>query len=88
MKPTPATPPPVEHCPTTRLATSELVTVDRCSCGTLRLHLGALTLRITAEALHGIMHTLGEALIANASLAAQRRLPASVALGKLPRGES
>jgi hypothetical protein len=57
---------------------SELVTVDRCSCGTLRVHMGALTVRVTAEALHGIMHTLGEALIANAR----------VALGKLPRGQS
>jgi hypothetical protein len=88
MKPTPQTSPPIENCPSTRLAASELVTVDRCSCGTLRVHLGALTLRVTPDALHGIMHTLGEALIANAGLGAQPRLPARMALGKLPRGQS
>lgn len=79
---------PVENCPTTRLAASELVTVDRCSCGTLRVHLGAITLRVTPEALHGIMHTLGEALLAHVSPSAQPRLVAHGALGKLPRGQS
>jgi hypothetical protein len=87
MKPNPETP-PVESCLTTRLAASELVTVDRCSCGTLRVHLGALTLRVTPDALHGIMCTLGEALIANASPSAQPRVAPRVALGKVPRGQS
>ena len=74
-----------------RLADSELAAVDRCSCGTLRVHLGAVTLRVTPEALQQIMHTLGTALIANAGLSAATPSPLTtpaVGVRKLPRGQS
>lgn len=81
----------IEPCPTVRLAASDLVAVDRCSCGTLRVNLGALTLRITAEGLQAIMHTLGEALSANAGLQAgarARHVASALRPGKAPRGQS
>jgi hypothetical protein len=80
--------PAIEPCPTVRLAASELVAVDRCNCGTLRINLGALTLRITAEGLQAIMQTLGEALIANAGMQAGGRAVNSLSRGKSPRGQS
>jgi hypothetical protein len=54
--------PTLADCHTTRLAESEMVAVDRCSCGTLSVHLGPMTLRIRAEGLRAIVETLGEAL--------------------------
>lgn len=91
----PSSLPPIEPCPTVRLAASDLVAVDRCSCGTLRVNLGALTLRITAEGLQAIMQTLGEALIAHAGMRVTTRAPLAVAplvnslsAGKATRGQS
>ncbi|MEY4580777.1 MAG: hypothetical protein RL701_5480 [Pseudomonadota bacterium] len=80
-----------EACAIVRLAGNELIAVDRCSCGTLRVHLGALTLRINAEGLQAIMQTLNEALIANASLKATTQsalAAAALGMGKSPRGQS
>lgn len=80
-----------ESCSVVRLAGNELVAVDRCNCGTLRVHLGALTLRINAEGLQAIMQTLNEALIANASLKATAQsalAAAALGMGKAPRGQS
>lgn len=48
-------------CRTVRLAQSEVAAVDRCACGMLRLHLGALTLRFTPQAFAEVLGTLGEA---------------------------
>lgn len=81
----------VETCTIVRLADSELAAVDRCSCGTLRVHLGAITLRVTPQALQQIVHTLGCALLASAGLeVAQPSSLTTPALGarKLPRGQS
>ena len=87
-------PPPrasIEACNQIRLAENELVAVDRCSCGTLRVHLGALTLRFSPEALQQVMHTLGSALIANAGLDAAQPSPLTPAALGAPgrsRGQS
>jgi hypothetical protein len=83
----------VESCAVVRLASSELVAVDRCNCGTLRVHLGALTLRINAEGLQAIMETLGAALIADAALTEPTPppvlTPPALSLGaKARRGQS
>ena len=81
----------IETCTIVRLADSELAAVDRCSCGTLRVHLGAVTLRVTPEALQQIMHTLGSALIANAGLEAvtpSQLTTSTVGTRKMPRGQS
>jgi hypothetical protein len=81
--------PSVDSCPTVRLAGSEFAAVDRCSCGTLRVHLGALTLRISPEGLAAVMQTLGEALANNAGLQmSARALDTTLSAGKAPRGQS
>ncbi|MBX3185293.1 MAG: hypothetical protein KIT72_16520 [Polyangiaceae bacterium] len=52
-----------EHtCHRTRVAESGMATVEACSCGTLHLNLGPLTLRLTREALTDLVGTLGYAL--------------------------
>jgi len=81
----------VDTCTQVRLAESELVAVDKCSCGALRVHLGALTLRVTPDALQQVVHTLGSALIADASLSAAQPSPlkaATLGVRKSPRGQS
>ena len=78
---------PVPHaapdCPTLRLAQGDIATIDMCSCGTLRLNVGAVTLRLTPEALGSIMQTLGEGLATHAALRARPRFaaPATLAAG-------
>jgi hypothetical protein len=68
------TPPEVDNCPTIRLASGELATVDMCSCGMLRLHLGAVTLRLTPDALESISATIGDALSTQLALRTPPRL--------------
>ena len=77
MKAPDAAPHTVESCPTIRLAHGDLATVDLCSCGMLRLHLGAITLRLTPEALSSVVETLGEALSTQSALRRQPRFVAS-----------
>lgn len=80
-----------ETCTQVRLAQSELVAIDRCSCGTLRVHLGALTLRVTPEALSQVIQTLEQALLAHASLSETHTswLPRAAGIvRKVPRGQS
>jgi hypothetical protein len=69
-----ATPPAVENCPTIRLASGDLASVDMCSCGMLRLHLGAVTLRLTPDALSSIAETIGDALATQTALRTPPRL--------------
>jgi hypothetical protein len=80
-----------DTCTQVRLAESEFVAIDRCSCGTLRVHLGALTLRVSAEALEQVMQTLDQALLANAGMPEPRAPLLATAVGsarKIPRGQS
>lgn len=78
-----------ETCTVIRLAETDLVSVDRCSCGTLRIHLGALTLRVSPEVLEQVVRTLGGVVRANASLTASQALPLSAASPSKPaRGQS
>jgi hypothetical protein len=53
------------ECPRTRLAEGSLVAVDACQCGTLQVHLGALTLRMAPCALAELAHTLNQAVAAH-----------------------
>lgn len=64
----------IEDCPTLRLAQGDVATIDMCSCGTLRLNLGAVTVRLTAQALSSLMQTLGEALTTHSALRSRPRL--------------
>lgn len=63
----------LEDCPTLRLAQGDVATVDMCSCGTLRLNLGAVTLRLTPPALCSLMQTLSEALATHSALRSRPR---------------
>jgi hypothetical protein len=89
MKPKPAE---IDPCPSVRLAQGDLASVDMCSCGNLRLHMGALTLRLTPEALASLLGTLGEALATHANLRGtvsnEPRPTHAVLGGKTPRGQS
>ena len=67
-------PPPTGHhdpstgasCRRTRLAQSSVASVDRCQCGILQLHVGALTMRFEVGAAHELLGTLRRALEADA----------------------
>ena len=55
-------------CKKTPLSSHGSFTVERCSCGTIHLHIGALTLRIEPSALEQLAVTLGEAASINRHL--------------------
>ena len=76
-----------------RVAQSELVAVDRCSCGTMSVHLGPMTLRVRPQGLDAIVATLGAALRAHEQLTADSRLVQAalssvLSHGKPKRGQS
>jgi hypothetical protein len=83
-----------DSCQTVRIAQSELVAVDRCSCGTLSVHLGPMTLRVRAEGLGSIVETLGAALRTTEqynptdSRLVQAALSNALSQGKPKRGQS
>jgi len=51
-----------DHSTTTRLAEGECATIDLCTCGTLQVHLGDLSLRLSPDVAYHLMRTLGAAL--------------------------
>lgn len=53
---------PHPTCLRTRLAETAVAAVDYCQCGHMHLHLGPFSMRLTPEALGGLMDTLGQAL--------------------------
>jgi hypothetical protein len=82
-----------DSCHTVRVAQSELVAVDRCSCGTLSIHLGPMTLRVRPEGLGSIVDTLSAALRANEQFGSDARimqaaLSNALSQGKPKRGQS
>jgi hypothetical protein len=54
------------ECTRLRLAESGIAAVDLCSCGTLQVHIGALTLRLDEVALSELNATFSRALTENA----------------------
>jgi hypothetical protein len=82
-----------DGCQTVRVAQSDLVAVDRCTCGTLSVHLGPMTLRVRPEGLGSIIETLGVALRANDQYRSgprlvQAALSNALSQGKATRGQS
>jgi hypothetical protein len=78
------------ECETLRLAQGDVATIDMCSCGTLRLNFGALTVRLTPEALSSLMQTVGEGLATHAALRARPRfvaeaLPSATSRSRPPK---
>ena len=55
-------------CKKTTLSSHGSFSVERCSCGTIHLHIGALTLRIERRSLDQLALTLGEAASINQHL--------------------
>ena len=51
-----------EHNLPERIAEGHIVAVDQCDCGTLHVHIGAVTLRLDLPALRDVLNTLGQAL--------------------------
>ena len=49
-------------CTRRRLAEGGIASVDACSCGTLQIHIGALSIRMDEGALSELVATLGQAL--------------------------
>lgn len=81
------------ECATLRLAQGDIATIDMCSCGTLRLNLGAITVRLTPEALSSLVRTAGEGLATHSALRKRPRfaVETSAALSvrsKLPEDHS
>jgi len=80
----------VDECPTLRLAHGDVATVDMCSCGTLRLNLGAITVRMTPQALSSLLQTVSESLATHSALRTRPRFTSELgslaAPAKLSRG--
>ena len=66
----------------TRLAQSAVAAVDVCTCGTMQLHIGALSVRMSPEALSQLLGTLGRAVAVHA---AGRLEHPALAVGTTPR---
>lgn len=49
-------------CPRTRLAETEIGSVDVCDCGMWQLHIGAVTLRFAPAAVSELLGLLGQAV--------------------------
>jgi hypothetical protein len=47
----------------TPLATGELAIIEECGCGTLHLHIGGLTIRLTPKALSSLLDTVQTAIV-------------------------
>lgn len=56
-----------QDCPRTRLAEGPLAAIDICRCGMMQLHLGAVTLRLTPDALSELEETIAGALANHAA---------------------
>jgi len=54
-----------ETCYRIELASDGARAVERCSCGSISVHIGGLTVRITDEDLEGLATTLGVAALRN-----------------------
>lgn len=76
------------RCTLTRLAESSVATVDRCACGVIQLHLGALTLRFAPGAAFELLATLGDAMTRHAAHAAGSPNASAVLPGRMGRGQA
>ena len=62
-------------CERTNLVSNGIFRVDRCSCGALHMHVGALTLKLAQDAMESLSDTLAEAMAVNQQLCQQSRGP-------------
>lgn len=76
------------RCDLTRLAESSVAAIDRCACGVIQLHLGALTLRFAPSAAFELLATLGDAMTRHAAQAAGSPSAVAVLPGRMGRGQA
>lgn len=80
---------PPRPCQRTRLATSDIATIDACSCSMVHLNVGATTVRFTPEAFDGLASLVLEAVAELAARpAAGAADPLHRAIGRRLRGEA
>ena len=77
-----------QRCQLTRLAESSVAAVDRCACGVIQLHLGALTLRFAPSAAFELLATLDDAMTRHAARAAGSPSASVVLPGRMGRGQA
>jgi hypothetical protein len=53
---------PLRECQKTRLAEGSVASVDLSDCGVIYVHLAAITIRLSPQALSELVSTLGEAV--------------------------
>lgn len=53
---------PLRECQKTRLAESSVAAVDVSECGVMHVHLAAVTIRLSPQAMAELLSTLGEAI--------------------------
>jgi hypothetical protein len=51
----------VPHGATEKLAAGEVGSIDRCACGCLHVHIGAVTLRLHADSFHALAGVFSDA---------------------------
>lgn len=78
--------PTTAPCRRTRLAESGVAAVDLCECGMMHLHLGPFSLRLTPDALEGLLDTLADAVSTRVRQAASA--PIGRGLQSARRGEA
>lgn len=89
MQNRPPEPAPGAHaCQPTRLAESPIATVDRCTCGVILLHLGALTLRFAPGAALELLATLDDAMARHAAEGSGASSISLALRAELPRGQA
>jgi hypothetical protein len=54
----------MERCHRKLIASGDLVLVEQCSCGSVHVTIGAMTLRLASAAIPSLASTLGDAAIA------------------------
>tara|TARA_Y100001968_G_scaffold174746_1_gene160159 strand:- start:16 stop:288 length:273 start_codon:yes stop_codon:yes gene_type:complete len=57
-----------EKCSQTNLASDGPFRVDRCSCGTINLHAGSISLRLEQDLMEQLATTLAKAMLRNREL--------------------
>lgn len=68
------------QCTQRRLAETPLGAIDSCACGMMQLHVGALTLRLTPEAVAELSALLEESLVAHSKAETSSSLATSEVL--------
>lgn len=81
-------PPERRSCRHVRLAESAIAAVDVCECGMMQVHIGAVTLRLTSDAVSELLGTLGHAVAVQAARSASSDESSAQAASVMRRGQA